>query len=273
MKNVAVVVCLGLVALGCGTGSMVNVANNVVMKGGQWEYVVTPSNGAAVMNFEANVPGTNVAFNGANASIFFPSQVGATGPNATGTPLYCTPFGFNGEINGNSLKVAFDWGASTEHFASLSGELAANGQSISNGTYSGQTCSNADSPGTPKANFKGTLTGQTIAPVNGTYSGTVTSSLFGADVVTFTIAQNADFSLNVAGTSSENGVTTMFSTNFPQSTLVTGASVLFGGTAENVNETQNFSFAGHLNPAATQLAITLMTVGPNETVSGTLTRQ
>lgn len=276
MKNRALVVCFGLCVAGCGT--MVNVANNVVMKGGQWEYVVTPNNGSAVMDFEANVPETNLQFNGQNASIFFPSQVGATGPNPTGTPIYCAPFGFNGDINGNAIKAAFDWGDSTQHFASFSGELAPDGQSLTNGAYSGQTCSNADAPGTPKPNFKGTLTGQIIAPVNGTFTGTLQSSAFGADVVTFTITQNADFSLNIAGTSVENGVTTMFASamglpeNLPAA-VVTGATVGWGGTATNVNGSQNFQFNGHLNPTATQLTATFFQVGPGEMVTGTLTRQ
>jgi hypothetical protein len=57
MKNAALVVCLGMFMLGCGFGNMVNVAKNIVMKGGQWEYVVTPDSGGNVLNFEANVRG------------------------------------------------------------------------------------------------------------------------------------------------------------------------------------------------------------------------
>jgi hypothetical protein len=274
MKTAALVVCLGMVVWGCGSGNMVNVAKNEVMKGGQWEYVVTPDSGGATLNFEANVPGTNLQFNGTNAMIFYPSQVGLTGP--TTRPIYCSPFAFNGEINGNAVNGNFDWGDTSERFANFSGELAANGQSISNGAYSGQSCAGGDGPGTPKPDFKGTFTGQIIAPVNGTYSGTLASSLFGADVVTFVITQNSDFSLNISGTSVENGVTTMFA-SLPQApapqAAVTGANVGWGGTAENVNGSQDFSFSGHLNPMATQLTVTIFQVGPNETVTGTLTRQ
>jgi hypothetical protein len=278
MKTAALVVCLGMVVLGCGSGNMVNVARNVVMKGGQWEYVVTPDSGGATLNFEANVPGTNLQFNGTNAMIFYPSQVGLTGP--TTTPIYCSSFAFNGEINANVVKGNFDWGDTSQRFASFSGQLAADGQSLSNGAYSGQSCAGGDGPGTPKPDFKGTLTGSIIAPVNGTYSGKLTSSLFGANVVTFVITQNPDFSLNISGTSVENGVTTMFA-SLPLSQTpawaslgaVTGASVFWGGTAENVNGSQSFSFSGHLNPTATQLTATIFQVGPNETVTGTLTRQ
>jgi hypothetical protein len=275
MKTAALVVCLGMVVWGCGSANMVNVAKNVVMKGGQWEYVMTPDSGAT-LNFEANVPGTNFQFNGTNAMIFEPSQVGLAGP--TTSPIYCSPFAVNGEINGNAVKGNFYWGDTSERFASFSGELAADGQSLSNGAYSGQSCTVADGPGTPKPDFKGTLTGNIIAPVNGTYSGKLTSSLFGADMVTFVITQNPDFSLNISGTSVENGVTTMFA-SLPQAQTpasqgaVTGASVFWGGTAENVNGSQDFSFSGHLNPTATQLTVTIFQVGPNETVTGTLTRQ
>jgi hypothetical protein len=276
MKSMALVVCLGMFILGCGSGNMVDVTKNAVMKGGQWEYVVTPDSGGNALNFEANVPGTNAQFIGTNAMIFYPSQVGLTSPTAT--PIYCSPFAFSGEINGDAVKGNFDWGDTSERFATFSGELATNGQSISNGTYSGQSCANGDGPGTPKPSFKGTFSGQTIAPVNGTYSGTLTSSLFGADVVTFVITQNSNFSLNISGTSVENGVSTTF-TLLPQSQslasqgMVTGANVVWSGTAENVNGTQNFSFSGHLNPTATQLTATIFHVGSNETVTGTLTRQ
>ena len=276
MKTAALVVCLGMVVWGCGSGNMVNVAKNVVMKGGQWEYVVMPASGGATLNFEANVPGTNLQFNGTNAMIFYPSQVGLTGP--TTTPIYCSSFAFDGEINGNAVKGNFDWANTSERFASFSGELTADGQSLSNGAYSGQSCAAGDSPGTPKPDFKGTFAGQIIAPVNGTYSGKLTSSLFGVDTVTFVITQNPDFSLNISGTSVENGVTTMFA-SLPQAQTpasqgaVTGASVFWGGTAQNVNGSQNFSFSGHLNPTATQLTATIFQVGPNETVTGTLTRQ
>jgi hypothetical protein len=274
MKNAALVVCLGMFMLGCGSGNMVNVAKNVVMKGGQWEYVVTPDSGGNALDFDANVPGTNLQFNGTNAIIFQPSQVGLTGPS--GSPIYCSSFAFNGEISGNIVKGNFNWGPPTQRFASFDGELAANGQSITNGTYSGEGCTVSNGPGSPGPDFKGTLTGQTIAPVNGTYSGTLTSSSFGADIVMFVITQNPDFSLNISGTSVENGVTTMFA-SLPQASapqaVVTGATVFWGGTAENVNGSQNFSFSGHLNPAATQLTVTIFQVGPNETVTGTLTRQ
>jgi hypothetical protein len=274
MKNMMLVVCLGMcvAAGGCGSGKVVSAANNVVMKGGQWEYVVTPDNGGITMDIDANVPGTNLQFNGTNALIFHPSQVGATTPSAA--PLYCSAFAFNGEININIVKGNFDWGETTQQFGNFSGELSADGQSITNGTYSGQACTVSNGSGNPGPNFKGTFTGYAVAPVNGTYSGKLQSSLYGADVVTFVITQNADFSLNMSGTSVENGVTsTLAPSTLAETNVVNGATVYLGGTTENVNGTGNFSFAGHLNPTATQLTITLMSFGPNETVTGTLTRQ
>jgi hypothetical protein len=60
------------------------------------------------------------------------------------------------------------------------------------------------------------LVGYTIAPRNGTFTGTLNSSLYGADVVTLSITQNPDFSLNATRTSVANGVTTaLISSNTP----------------------------------------------------------
>lgn len=61
-------------------------------------------------------------------------------------------------------------------------------------------------------NTKGTFTGYTVEPLNGTFLGTLTSSLYGADVVTVSFTQNPDYTLSVTGTSVENGLTTAFTT-------------------------------------------------------------
>jgi hypothetical protein len=271
MKNVALVVCLGLVVWGCGSGSMVNAAKNVAMKGGQWEYVVTPEDGGDAMIIDADVPGTSVSFSSGSALIFNPAQAAIAHSTA---PLYCSDLGVDGGINGADLSGQLSWGTEPT-FAKFAAVLTTDGQAISSGTYNGQSCTSPHGPGDPGPNFQGTLTGYTIAPATGTYSGTVQSSEFGNDVVTFVITQNADFTAVVAGTSVENGVTTVFGQEgtAQNNGLVTGATVVFGGTAQNVNGSQTYGFSGHLNAAATQLTITSMGVGENETVTGTLTRQ
>jgi hypothetical protein len=204
--------------------------------------------------------------------IFQPSQVGSAGGSTS--PLYCSSFNINGGINGSGVSGKMSWGDPAVHFANFSGDLAANGQSISNGTYSGESCNGGNGPGNPGPQMKGTLTGYTIAPVNGTYHGTLTSSLHGAEVVTFVISQNADFSLNMSGTSVENGVSTTFVANTaPISNIVVGATVYLEGSAASANGSNSFAFAWHLNPTATQLTVAMMTLGPSETLSGTLTKQ
>jgi len=91
-----------------------------------------------------------------------------------------------------------------------------------------------------------------IAAVNGTYTGTLKSSLFGADVVTFVVTQNEDSSLNMSGMFVENGVATTIAPSTERlSNIVVGATVYLAGTAVNVNESNSFSFSGHLNPTAT----------------------
>lgn len=272
MKNRALVVCLAVCLAGCGAGQMVSTAKNVVMQGGQWEFVVVPDNGAITMDVDANLPATNLQFSGTNALIFQPSQIPLMAGSTS--PVYCSSFNINGVINGGGMSGKMSWGDPAVHFANFSGDLAANGQSISNGTYSGEACNVRNGPGNPGPQMKGTLTGYTIAPVNGTYSGTLTSSLHGAEVVTFVISQNADFSLNMTGTSVENGVSTTFvPTAQPLANIVFGATVYLAGSAASANGSNNFTFAGHLNPTATQLTVAVMTLGPSETLSGTLTKQ
>jgi hypothetical protein len=92
--------------------------------------------------------------------------------------------------------------------------------------------------------------------------------------VNLRITQNPDFSLNVTGTSVENGVTTaLISSSAPQSNIVSGATTYISGTAQNVNGSEPFVISAHLNPAATQLTITDMNFGATENVTGALTKQ
>jgi hypothetical protein len=276
MKVLALMVCLEIFIAGCGSASSANTvttANSVQMQSGQWEYVITPDNGSSypyTMLLDANVPGTNVQFAATNGLIFQPSH----DLNPKVLPIWCSAYNLDATIKANTIKADISWGDPAAHFADFSGELAANGQSISSGTYSGGVCSVTSGPGFGGPQIKGTVTGYTIAPVNGTYSGTLTNSLYGPDVVTFTIAQNPDFSLNASGTSVVNGVSTVLVGNpLMLSSIVTGATVSVSGSTQNVNGPNSFSFSGHLNPTATQLTVTLMNLGSTETLTGALTKQ
>jgi hypothetical protein len=271
MKKQTLVVCLAVLAAGCGSAGSGSTANNVMMQGGQWEYVVVPENGTIPMYIEMNLPGTNGTLAATNAQIFQPSEDGI--PNQSG-PIYCGDFAVNGTVSGSTLSGKLSWGQPASHFANFSGALDSNGQSVSKGTYQGEVCLLDTGPGVGGTQVKGTLVGYTIAAVNGTFTGTLNSNLYGADVVTISIKQNPDFSLNVAGTSVENGVTTaLVPSSGTQNNIVLGATVYLSGSAQNANGSEPFTIAGHLNPAATQLTITYMNFGANENVTGALTKQ
>jgi hypothetical protein len=259
MKIVPVVMCLCLLG-GCGMGSMPSTANNVLMKGGQWEFVVKAEDGAAATYYEANLPATNVGFNVPNAEIFQPSQW--TVPNTE--PIFCSGYFLDGNISGAKLDGKIAGGFPLSQFASFSGELDADGQSISTGQYSGGTCRVNGA-----LNTKGALTGYTVLPLNGMFTGTLTSSQYGASVVAISFTQNDDFTLIVTGTSVENGVTSALSGS-AQNSIVLGATPLFGGTATNVNGSSQFGAFGHLNPLATQLMIEID--NGSDSLIGTLTK-
>jgi hypothetical protein len=266
MKNLILVVCVAIVVLGCvsgcGSAASASSVDSVTMQGGQWEYVVTPENGGITMYFGTNLPMTNADFNASNVQIFQPSQISSTQNIA---PIVCAGYSLNGAIGGT--KIDGQIATPTGKFASFSGQLSSNGQAISDGKYSGQNCSVAST-----ATIKGTLTGYTVAPLNGTFTGRLTSSANGSIVMTVAFTQNPDFSITMAGTFVENGVTTSFTnTQVPDSNLIEGASVSFGADTVNVNGKSQYSGMGHLNPTATQMD--LYFAGPNDTIIGTLTKQ
>jgi hypothetical protein len=268
MKILTLVVCLGLSLNGCGSAGSGLTTNNVMMEGGQWEYAVVPEDGAIPIFIEVNLPGTNGGVAGTNAQFYQPSEDNL--PIQSG-PIYCGDFNLNGSISGSTLSVKMNSGSPQSNIAKFSGELAANGQSLSNGIYSGGICLAGSQL---LHHVQGTLVGYTIPPVSGTFTGTLDSNLYGADVVTVTITQNSDFSLNFAGTSIENGLTTALIANTnAQSSIVNGGTVYLSGSAKNVNGSQPFTIAGHLNPQATQLTIASMSFGVTEYMTGALTKQ
>jgi hypothetical protein len=268
MRNLTLVVCVIAVLLGgqsgCGsagaTSSTASNAENLTMQGGQWEYVVTPQNGIK-MYFGTNLPTTNVNFSASNLVIFQASQISLTQNIA---PISCEQYSINGAIGGAEVdaKIATPTGA----FASFSGQLSADGQSISNGKYTGQACTVAPS------NVSGTLTGYTVAPLNGTFRGKLTSSANGASVMTVNFEQSVAYTVKIAGTFVENGVTTSFTdTPGTDSSLISGASLFFGVDTVNVNGKSQLTGMGHMNPTGTQIDIYL--AGPNETIIGTLAKE
>ena len=280
MKTLTLVVCLAVFLGGCGSAGSSSTANNVTMQGGQWEYTVIPANDVIPFIIDANLPGTNASFVVTTTSVFTnPEEVAlATNPTTNlSAPTDCFDLGLEIQesISDTTLKGKFGQpGQST--FANFSGELATNGQSITSGTYSGGFCSDTGFYG-PK--IKGTLIGSTIAPVNGTFTGTLNSNLYGPAVVTLTITQNPDFTLNFSGTLVENGVTTdLVPGPSARGNYVIGAFVaLNSGSAVNINGSEMLAFTAHLNANATQMTggfgLGNSGAAELETVNGSLTKQ
>jgi hypothetical protein len=272
MKIQTLVVCLVPFLAGCGSGGSGSNLNSVTMQGGQWEYVVVPNNDTVPLYIDTNLPSTNGTLTDTNVIIFHPAEVGLPqiGRVNSAGPIYCSGVKLNATISNSTLSGKFTWGQSAPRYANFSGELASNGQSIPKGTFSGGACLGGS--GGPEV--QGGFTGYTVAPVNGTFTGTLNSNLYGADVVTVTITQNADFTLKVSGTSVENGVTTVLvPSSAPGNNVVAGATIFLDGSAQNVNGSEPFTIAGHLNPASTQFTVTYMNFGANENVTGALTKQ
>jgi hypothetical protein len=272
MKIQTLVVCLAVLVAGCGSAGSGSTASNVTMQGGQWEYVVIPNSDTVPLYIDTNLPSTNATLTDTNVVIFHPAEVGLPqiGLVNSAGPIYCSGVTLNATISNSTLSGKFTWGQSALRYANFSGQLAPNGQSIPKGTFSGGACLGGS--GGPEV--QGGFTGYTVAAVNGTFTGTLNSNLYGADVVTLTITQNTDFTLKISGTSVENGVTTILVPSAePGNNVVTGAIIFLDGSAQTVNGSEPFTISAHLNPTATQLTITYMNFGANENVTGALTKQ
>jgi hypothetical protein len=271
MKTLTLVVRLAVFLGGCGSAGSGSTANNVTMQGGQWEYAVVPANDVIPFFIEVNLPTTNSSFSMSPSSVFWNlSENGFVNMSAP-SDCFNLDLKLNASISGTTLKGEF--GQPT--FANFSGEMATNGLSITTGTYSGGFCSDSGLYG---AKIKGTLTGSTIAPVNGTFTGTLNSNLHGPAVVTLTITQDADFTLNFTGTLVENGVTTKLVPGATaRANYVIGAFVTVSGSAVNINGSEMFTFTAHSNANATQMTggfgLGNLGAAEFETVNGSLTKQ
>jgi hypothetical protein len=271
----AVVLCAVLAACGgagkstSGNGGGGGGGGNVTMQAGQWEFVITPSNGAAPFYVEANLTdsGNGVFASVSNTNLYQPQTI-VGGSIGTG---FCGNFTFNGDISGNALTGNLNGGAIQN--ATFSAVVGANGQSVSGGSYTGGSC-DFDSGTTT-----GTFTGYVVAPLSGTFAGTLTSNIYGPDQVTVSITQSANFEITVSGTSLENAVTTtlsissgcVFSSN---ECAVIGAIVDYSpGTATNVNGSSTFAADGHFNATGTQLTIRVSDSSTGELTTGTLRKQ
>jgi len=270
MKILWLVVCAATLLAACGSSGNGSSLNNVTMQGGQWEFAVGPDNDPSPLYLDMNLPATNGPISG-SAVIYNSAVVGISGADA---PIYCEGFKLNGSIAQATLKGNLIWGQATSNFATITGSLASDGKSVPKGSYSGQMCLDTTSPQSDGPQVTGVLTGYTVSPVNGTFKGTLQSSLHGSAIVTLSIVQNPDFTLTVSGSAVENGITsTLVPAAGPLAASVLGGIVSIGGLANNINDSNPFAFSGHLNSGATQITITSMNIGSNEYFTGALTQQ
>jgi hypothetical protein len=255
------VLCMAL--FGCGGGSYGNGGGNPpafgVMQAGQWEFVATPTNAPPVF-VETNliVSGTSVSATQPNVELFEPNG---------STFSACTNFTISASM-ANGVLAGTMTGVGSGVQTTFSGAtVASGGISVSGGSYTSPNLC-----GLAANQSSGTFTGNAIAPLNGTFSGTITGS-GQTQQVAIHVTQDSNFGLTVTGTSVQSGVTSTISispnSNLPFNTDIRGAFVYANGTATNVNGTSPFQVLAHINPTATQITI----IDQSGVQSGTLTKQ
>jgi hypothetical protein len=121
----------------------------------------------------------------------------------------------------------------------------------------------------------------TVAPVSGTFTGTLNGSSSGPDQISVQVSQDSNYGITASGTSVQAGVTTSLSISpsdaNPNGSVgttysnVIGATVQASGTSSNVNGNGTFQVFGHFDPKATQIQIGYTGNAGIET--GTLTKQ
>jgi hypothetical protein len=266
------VLCVAL--FGCGSGSYSNGGgspSSPTMQAGQWEFVVTPSSGAPPAYIETNLTlATNqVSSDPLNTVLFkFGGTVG-------GQFSFCNNWALsavvaNGVFGGNGGGSLYSPGQGGPEAIFSGGTIASNGQSVSGGSYTdnGSFCD------LESAKTSGTLTGYTVAPLNGTFSGTLTGSTQ-PQQVTLQITQDSHFGITASGTSVLPGVTTNLAISPGGTGLnnVIGATVQAVGTATNVNGSSAFIVIGHFNPTGTQITVSEEQTSGFVEGTGTLTKQ
>jgi hypothetical protein len=230
-----------------------------VMQPGQWEFIATPTNAPPVF-VEANlvVSGISVSATQPNVELFQPN--GSTFSSCTNLTISASMP--NGVLAGTMTGVGS--GVQTTFSGAT---VASGGKSVYGGSYTSPNLC-----GLAANQSSGTFTGYVVAPLNGTFVGTITGS-GQPQQISVQITQDSNFGLTVTGTSIQSGVTSTISVspnaNLPLNTDIRGAFVYATGTATNVNGTSAFVVLAHVNPTATQITV----LDQTGVQSGTLTKQ
>jgi hypothetical protein len=250
--------------IGCGGMGMQTSNMSPAAPTGQWEFTISSASGNPNVYVESDL---------------IAAPMGETSSNMTGTALYWNQ-------NGGSLALLYSYCLGVHTALSMSGNnitaqlfeggnevaqatatLSVDGKTM-NGSY--QLTSGTQLCGTPVAT-SGTFMGQAIAPLNGTYKGTLSDG----NQWTVQITQSSGFDIMGSGTTIAQGVTTNFSfgpnSSSPGYNNVIGATVSGNGTATNVNGSQNLQIFGHFLPDASQVSFVIN--DGSQLVIGTLAKQ
>jgi hypothetical protein len=258
------------ILIGCDAGGMQTPSNTPVMPQqgsiqlGQWEFTISSASGNEDVFVESDLTSMPVGgiVSNTTATALYWNQTGGSIANLYS---YCLGLQATFSVSGNIVTVLFLEG--TNQVAKATAILSPEGKSV-NGSFQ---LSGATVPCGAPLMASGTFTGQVIAPLNGTYKG----SLSDGNQWTIQIMQNSDFNINASGTTTVQGVTTNFSfgsnSASPAHNDVIGATVTGSGNATNVNGTQQLQVFGHFIPDASQVSF-VITSGQNLAI-GTLMKQ
>jgi hypothetical protein len=272
---------IGVIALsGCGAASKPSGGSNPTtspIETGQWEFSFNNSTYFVEVNLTDNGPGV-ASGSGATTleQSFFtaPSPASAIGLGACGLP---SQNAIDGDSAANVFNGTLDVGSNEDD--TLNGIFSANYTSISEGTVTGGNV--PCGLGVPLTTF----TASVVPPINGTFSGTLTSSDGFQDQASFTLSENTSQQLTLNGTTTGNGVTTTFSVPAPSNTStpsgpastnpaqVVGAYITGAGSATNASGTDNFTFVAHYNPATNQIYVRGYNANSGEGLTGYLSQQ
>lgn len=278
MKNKWILL-IGVIALsGCSTGSVSSGGPNPTtspIATGQWEFNFNNSAYLVEVNLTDNGPGVaSVNRSIALEQKFFtaPTQAAAIGIGA------CSVAGLDGSNQATVFNGSMDVGNNEDD--TLTGIFSTNYNSISDGTVTG----GALLCGEPITLT--TFTASVVPPINGTFTGMLSSSDGFEDQASFVVSQTANSQqITFNGTTTGNGVTTTYSVPAPSNTSTpsgpastspaqaVGAYIQGAGSATNASGTYNFTFVAHYNSATKQIYVKGYNTNTGEGITGYLSKQ
>jgi hypothetical protein len=267
MKNIWIFL-IGIIALsGCSNGSNSSGGSNPTTSPivtGQWEFVFDNSSTFVEVNLADNGPGV-ASGTGAVAleqGFFSSFSAGAIGTGMCGLP---SQNAIDGSNSANIFNGTIDVGNNEDD--TLTGILAANDASISQGTVTGGAvfCGQSSAPST--------FTASVVPPINGTFAGTLNSSEGFQDQVNILVSENSSQQITMSGTVVGNGVSTTVAVPSSNPGQTVGALINSTGTATNAQGTYSFQFLAHFNAATSQLFVKTYNSTTGESLTGYLSKQ